>query len=201
MTSRPSVEFFETQFRRQVAQSEFALNPFELLALEHVRGEVLDLGCGLGNLALEAARRGHRVRAIDGSATAVEHIREAASRQGLAVTAEQADFEVFDVEGRYDSVVSIGLLMFFARERALELLAQIQRAVAPGGVAIVNVLVEGTTFVTMFDPRAHYLFRLGELEQRFSGWEIRVARRDSFPAPGDTTKEFVTLVAAAPSAS
>ena len=55
-----SVRFFETQFQRQVAAAEFALNPFERLALPFLNGEVLDLGCGLGNLALEAARAGSR---------------------------------------------------------------------------------------------------------------------------------------------
>ncbi len=51
-----SVRFFETQFERQVRENDFALNPFETLALDHVAGDLLDLGCGLGNLSLEAAR-------------------------------------------------------------------------------------------------------------------------------------------------
>ena len=56
--SRPrSVEFFENQFQRQVIDREFALNPFEELALQYVKGDLLDLGCGLGNLSLEAAKK------------------------------------------------------------------------------------------------------------------------------------------------
>lgn len=50
---RQSVEFFETQFRQQVQDREYLLNPFETLAVEHLKGEVLDLGSGLGNLSLE----------------------------------------------------------------------------------------------------------------------------------------------------
>ncbi len=50
-----SVEFFEAQFRRQIREGDFKLNPFETLALDYLRGDVLDLGCGLGNLALAAA--------------------------------------------------------------------------------------------------------------------------------------------------
>ena len=46
-----SVRFFETQFRRQLDGGDFALNPFERLALPYLKGDVLDLGCGLGNLA------------------------------------------------------------------------------------------------------------------------------------------------------
>ena len=76
-----SVDFFERQFRRQVRETDFALNPFEQLALPHVAGSVLDLGCGLGNLSLEAARRGCSVTAVDASPTALEHLRAVALRR------------------------------------------------------------------------------------------------------------------------
>jgi len=36
VTEAHAVRFFETQFRRQVESGDFALNPFEQLALEHV---------------------------------------------------------------------------------------------------------------------------------------------------------------------
>ena len=42
-----SVEFFDTQFKRQVQGGEFELNPFERVALAYLHGAVLDLGCGL----------------------------------------------------------------------------------------------------------------------------------------------------------
>jgi len=54
MTSQ-SVTFFDTQFQKQVASNDFALNPFEKIALPFVHGRVLDLGCGMGNLSIEAA--------------------------------------------------------------------------------------------------------------------------------------------------
>lgn len=191
-----AVEFFEPRFQQHLANNEVALNPFEQLALEHVRGDVLDLGCGLGNFTLAAARRGHRVRAIDGSATAIARIRDEAAAVGLLVDAEQADIgESFRIDGEYDTVVAIGLFMFFARDRALGLLSQFQQAVKPGGVAVVNVLVEGTTFREMFDPKSHYLFHPSELEELFGGWRILVSRSDTYPAPGDTLKVFATVVA------
>jgi hypothetical protein len=57
MTTPDAVDFFERQFQRQVRESDFALNPFEQLALSHVAGSVLDLGSSLGSTSLEAARR------------------------------------------------------------------------------------------------------------------------------------------------
>ena len=53
-----SVRFFDGQFQRQLAAADCALNSFEVTALPYLQGEVLDYGCGLGNLAVEAARRG-----------------------------------------------------------------------------------------------------------------------------------------------
>lgn len=199
MSSRPSIDFFDAQFRRQVAAREFVLNPFESLAVEHLVGDVLDLGCGLGNLSLEAARRGHAVTAVDGSPAGIARIGEAARDQGLAVRAIEADLASYSIDRYYDTVVAIGLLMFFGRERALALLGELQRAVRPGGRAIVNVLVEGTTFMDMFDPQTHYLFAPDELESSFAGWTILHSRRDEFDAPRATRKVFATLVARKPS--
>jgi tellurite methyltransferase len=69
--SKKSVDFFENQFQRQVREQDYALNPFEILALDYVKGSILDVGCGLGNLSLEAGRRGHRVLSVDAIPTAV----------------------------------------------------------------------------------------------------------------------------------
>src|SRR5579863_438075 len=121
-----SVQFFENQFQRQVKAHQFDLNPFERLALDYLQGDLLDLGCGLGNLALEAARRRCTVNAIDASPTAIERIRAAAELEHLAIEAVQADLSTFRIARDYDTVVCIGLLMFFPEWRALALLDEIQ---------------------------------------------------------------------------
>ncbi len=85
-----SVEFFATQFDRQIVAAEYALNPFERLALPWLSGSLLDLGCGLGNLSLAAARSGCRVTAIDACANAVADLGARASRDALPVEAFEA---------------------------------------------------------------------------------------------------------------
>ncbi len=193
-----SVDFFETQFQRQVDTGEFALNPFERLALPYLRGEVLDLGCGLGNLALEAARAGCRVAALDGSPTGIARIRELAANQGLAVEAHEADLSTYAIGRDYDAIVAIGLLMFFPRPQAEAMLADIAAHVKPGGVAVLNVLTVGTSFLGMFEPGHYHLFPVGAMKAALPGWEILAESHDVFPAPGDTVKMFDTVIARRP---
>jgi SAM-dependent methyltransferase len=78
MEANRSVAFFDEQFRRQLAAADFALNPFESAALPHLHGHVLDYGCGLGSLALAAARGGCTVLALAASTAAIEHLRAVA---------------------------------------------------------------------------------------------------------------------------
>lgn len=198
MKSNQSITFFDTQFQKQVAAGDFTLNPFENAVLPFVQGRVLDFGCGLGNLSIEAARRGATVVAVDGSDTAIRRIQAAAAAEHLGIEAILADVESFPLVGQFDTIVTIGLLMFFRRDKALKLLADIQEHVAGNGLAIVNALIEGTTYLGMFEPGNYYLFGRDELEHRFKGWDIVLMRHDTFDAPGNTRKEFATIVARKP---
>jgi tellurite methyltransferase len=197
----PSVAFFESQFQRQVTSGAFELNPFERLALPYLGGELLDLGCGLGNLALAAARAGCRVTALDGSPTGIARLLETAANLALPVAADEADLGHWACGQAYDSIAAIGLLMFFPRTRAEALLADIVAHVRPGGVVALNVLIEGTTFLGMFAPDHYHLFAPGTLLAAVPGWEVLAESRDCFPAPGETVKVFETVIARKPCAA
>jgi tellurite methyltransferase len=198
--TRRAIEFFERQFRRQSEAGDYALNPFERVILPHLRGDVLDLGCGLGNLALAAAGAGCRVVALDASPVAIADLARRAGEQGLPVEAHTADLRHY-VPGRlYDCAVSVGLLMFFDCPAARALLGRLRDGVRPGGLAAVNVLIEGTTYLDMFDPAGYCLFARDELTLAFAGWNVLVSRYEDFEAPGGTSKRFHTLVARRPEA-
>ena len=151
-----------------------------------------------GNLSLAAARRGCSVLAFDASPSAIERIRAAAA--GLPVRAEQVDLAGYRIAGEFDTIVAIGLLMFFARNAARALLGEIRAHVAPGGCAIVNVLIQGTTYLEMFGMAPYYLFGSRELQGAFTDWQILQSRLDRFDSPGATAKRFATIVARRPPA-
>jgi tellurite methyltransferase len=200
VSSNASVRFFDEQFRRQVAAGDLQLNPFETAALPHLRGKVLDYGCGLGNLSIAAARQGCDVLALDGSHAAIGHLRSLAQRERLKIEADEADLRGHDLAEDFDTVVCIGLLMFFDCPTAWRQLAQLQAHVRPGGTLVVNVLTEGTTYMAMFSPEGHCLFRPGDLRARLADWEILDSTRQEFAAPGTTLKVFETAIARKPAA-
>jgi tellurite methyltransferase len=200
MTNR-TVEFFEAQFKQRVGStgsSELALNPFQQAALPFLSGRVLDLACGLGGLSVAAARKGCEVIAVDASSTAVEHVAAVARAEGLNITAVQHDIATYEVDGDFDAVVAIGILMFFPRDIALGLLEKLQRAVRRGGHAMVTVLLQGTTFTDVFDGDRHYLFAPDELDRAFAGWAVHSSKRGEFPAPNGTVKRINSLIARKP---
>jgi tellurite methyltransferase len=194
----PSVAIFDRQFQQQIQGQDFSLNPFEVVALDYLKGSILDFGSGLGNLALEAGRRGHQVLAVDASATAVAHINAEAARQKLAVQAIEADFQHWQINKPYDTIVSIGLLSYFGQAQAHALLHNIQAQVKPGGHAIINLLIEGTTYFDLFGDGDYYLPPPNLLEQSFAGWTIRSACLQNFDAPNGTCKKFSTVIAQKP---
>lgn len=193
-----SIEFFDRQFRQAPAEASLRLNPFEAQALPHVHGEVLDFGSGMGNLAFAAAARGCRVTALDGSAAAVAHMQRRAALEGLPVVATQADLSDYPIRHSYDTVVCIGLLMFFDGPTGWRVLGELQRSTRPGGCLVLNVLVQGTTYMDMFDAERHCLFTPEALRQHFAGWRIDSCELANFDAPGQTLKRFCTLIAYKP---
>jgi tellurite methyltransferase len=190
-----SIRFFENQFQQQTSAGVYALNPFESMVLPHLEGSMLDYGCGMGNLALAVAGRGQEVTALDGSETAIAALAHLADEKRLPIHAHQADLREYRLEGAYESVACIGLLMFFDCDTANAQLDRLQAATKSGGVLALNVLVEGTTFLDMFEPGAYCLRPAPEWLMRFEGWELIDQRMDDFRAPEGRIKRFLTVVA------
>ena len=69
--------------------------------------EVCDLGCGTGYLALELARRGCRVTAVDRAGVCLDYLRAETARRGLAdrLTVVEADWHDLPPGTAWDTVV------------------------------------------------------------------------------------------------
>ena len=93
---------------------------------------VLDVGCGTGNAALLAARRGARVVGVDPAERLVEVAAAQAGAEGLDATFELGDAAALPVaDGSADVVVSVFGVMFAPDAEAAA--AELARVTAPGG--------------------------------------------------------------------
>lgn len=93
---------------------------------------LLDVGCGTGNVALEAARLGALVSAIDPAARLVEVTRGRAEAESLRVTATVADAAALPfADASFDVLVSVFAVIFAPDSGAAA--REMVRVLRPGG--------------------------------------------------------------------
>ncbi|MFG2839733.1 class I SAM-dependent methyltransferase [Streptomyces zaomyceticus] len=98
---------------------------------------VLDLGCGPGRNALYLASLGHRVDAVDLSATAIRWAEDRAARTGttgVRFICGNAFAPGSGLEGPYDLVYDSGCFHHLPPHRRISHLALLDRLLAPGGL-------------------------------------------------------------------
>lgn len=114
---------------------------------------VLEVGSGTGLFAIELARRGMRVTAVDAATNMLERARQNLVRAGLrsSVTVMHGAAERLPVtHGAFDLVVALGLLPWVPSPS--DVLAEMVRAAAPGGHLLVSC-DNSHRLTVLLDPR------------------------------------------------
>jgi SAM-dependent methyltransferase len=142
-------------------------------AMRHVRGRVLDVGCGGGRIALHLQERGHDVVAIDLSSAAVEVCRRRGVRDARPLSIDEVDASL----GRFDTIVMLGnnFGLFASAAKAKRLLRRFHRLTSDRGR-----IVAETRDVHRTDDPAHlsYLERNRGRGRMAGQIRIRVRYRD-----------------------
>jgi SAM-dependent methyltransferase len=95
--------------------------------------QLLDVGCGAGQLSLIAARAGARVTGCDIASNWLVQARRSAAAEGLSVVFEEGDAEALPYgNGTFDAVASLIAAMFAPRPERVA--AELIRVCRPGGI-------------------------------------------------------------------
>jgi cyclopropane-fatty-acyl-phospholipid synthase len=117
---------------------------------------VLDIGCGWGAVAIEAARRGAKVTGITLSEQQISLARERAAEQQMKVDFQVADYRPFAEKhaGEFDRIVSVGMFEHVGRKQFGTFFGALHQLLKPGGKAVVHSIVDWP-----FGPVAPWLER------------------------------------------
>lgn len=106
------------------------------------RGDaVLDVGCGLGQHALEFARRGYLVVALDLALSMITRAAEEAQQRGLRINFLHKDIRDIGFEGTFDAIICVGTTFgFFDDEQNRNVLGRLAHALKPGGKLLIEII-------------------------------------------------------------
>ena len=120
---------------------------------------VLDIMCGYGRHALELARRGYLLTAIDNSEAYIDEIKMLSKKENLSIDAKQEDVSQANFPKKYNAVICMGnSFAFFNKDTAISLLGKIASCLNPGGVLIINTWTIAEIAIKNFQERTwHYV--------------------------------------------
>jgi SAM-dependent methyltransferase len=176
--------------------------------------QVLDVGVGDGNTAIEAARRGAVVTGLDISPAQLDKARRRITAEGLSVELHEGHAEDLPfADASFDVVVSVlGVIFAPDHERAV---AELARVCRPGGTVAVTAWVDDSWFRLWRDraarlvppappddggPRPDLWGQPGEAARRLAaaGLDAHEERRDffwSFPTAQAAATFFLEVAA------
>jgi SAM-dependent methyltransferase len=164
--------------RRYVADRDAAR--FLPFLLPHVRSgiDVLDVGCGVGSIALDLAPKivPGRIVGVDADDEQLEVARRAAAERGLDnATFATASVHALPFEDASFDVVYANAVLMYVREQ-VRALAEMRRVLRPDGVAAVTDDDLGTVVISPESPELRLAPRLFERAVAHEGGDARYSR-------------------------
>lgn len=155
---------------------------------DRIRGRVIDLGCGTGDLALWLAERGCAVTGVDFLEQPLDAARRKAAERGVAVNFLRMDaVDVGEIPERFDAATDCGLFHTFDDAGRKAYVGAVKKLLEPGSRLFLLCFSDA-------EPGTHGPRRIGEGELRgafSSGWEFESIEPARFEVvPGIPGAEF-----------
>jgi 2-polyprenyl-3-methyl-5-hydroxy-6-metoxy-1,4-benzoquinol methylase len=162
--------------------------PAFVAAAGAIRGRVLDLGCGTGDLAIWLAEQGRIVTGVDFLAAPLEQARSQAAARGVAVNFLQMDaLAVGEIPERFDAATDCGLFHTFDDSGRAVYVAALAKLLEPGSRLFILCMSDS-------EPGTHGPRRVSaaEIQAAFRvGWEVESIAPAVFEVvPGIPGAEF-----------
>lgn len=173
-------------------------------------GRFLDVGCGVGDLALMVANRHDTVHGVDIAPSRIEQANRRAQERGQA-----ASFIVADIgkglpypDAHFDTITCVATLPFIPADPH-DVMREFHRLLAPGGVCVVQVpniafivhrlrLLSGTFPVTSmqigWDGGTCHYFTVGSLTQLCEGAGFHVTARANSGVFAGPRRAWLTML-------
>lgn len=135
-------------------------------------GKVIEFGAGQGRNSLVLAEQGFSVTAIELSEVGVNSMNRIAKERSLQNFEARIGDARENLEGEYDSVVSILMLHHLTRVEAEEFILKIKEHTKEGGVNAIETFTSEGDFSKLPDAKGRFYPELGEMRELYSDWEI-----------------------------
>lgn len=156
-----SSALFEGDETRSLSQAQAAKYERMLDQLDIQPGQtLLEIGCGWGELAVRAARRGLKVKGVTLSDAQLAWARERVQGEGLADQIELSICDYRDIKGRFDHIISIEMFEAVGLRHWAGYFSTLRERLRPGGRAVIQTIdiadehfdayVRGTDFIQQF---------------------------------------------------
>jgi 2-polyprenyl-3-methyl-5-hydroxy-6-metoxy-1,4-benzoquinol methylase len=122
----------------------------------------LDIACGEGRNSVFLAQHGFQVQALDISDVGLAKAARRAAEAGVLVDFQQVDLDGYSFTEQFDLIINFNFLL-------RELIPEEVRALSPGGLLIIDTLMESPELLASHNPA--YLLRRGELQRICEGLE------------------------------
>ena len=160
------------------------------------KDNVLDIMCGYGRHAIELAKRGYNLTALDNSREYIDEINALAAKENLSIAAKQEDVAKATFPGQYKAVICMGnSFAFFDKETARALLKRIAGCLDAGGVLVINTWTIAEIAIKNFQERTwHYVDDYKFLsENKFLFHPTRIESRYTILASSGETESLTGI--------